>query len=230
LPPIAKTSGKHASPNAFNSPLALDDRALDQKSRRHATIAAHFSRRVRVVHITLMLKRLLLGIVLGVVFGGVAAAALVRGLGVLEATSGAAILFMYVGAAATGALAGLFAGKPIWASGAKVEAGLKTFFGALIAAGGMFAIRQWLHVHVDLSALHAGAGAIGDLPAASLPLIGAVIAGFFEVDNTPGNTQEKGGAKTKARVSIEPKKNVRVANADVEDDQEEAASKKSLKH
>src|SRR3989442_1339599 len=126
-----------------------------------------------------MLKRLIVGLVLGIVIGAVVAAVMVQGLGIL-AFSNAVVA--YLAAAATGALSGLVAGKPIWAAEARIEAGLKAFFGMLLALGGMFALRQWANVHVDLEAIKAGSGAIGDLPAASLPIVAGVLSAFFELD------------------------------------------------
>lgn len=130
-----------------------------------------------------MVKRLIVGLVLGLVLGAVIAAVLVQGLGIASfAASGAAVA--YVTAALTGVLSGLVAGKPIWAADGKIEAGLKAFFGALLALAAMFALRTWVHLSLDLSALEAGAGPIGDLPAASLPLIAALLSTFYELDNT----------------------------------------------
>jgi hypothetical protein len=56
--------------------------------------------------------------------------------------------------------------------------------------------------------LHAGSGPIGELPAASLPIVAAVLAGLYEMDNTPEPADKKqsgGGARiaTKARVAEE---------------------------
>jgi hypothetical protein len=164
-----------------------------------------------------MLRRLLVGLVLGLVVGGLVAAGFVQGLHVLtfgDGTGGA--LFAYATAAVTGVLTGLVAGKPIWASGAKIEAGLKAFFGALIAAGLMFALRQWGGVipvlptqftpaEVDQVIQHAGS-----LPAMALPMLAAVLGGFFEIDNTGGDESDTkgsrkrvadGGAKAKSRVA-----------------------------
>jgi hypothetical protein len=148
-----------------------------------------------------MVRRLLIGLVLGLIVGGLAAAALVAGLHmtVFDPGAGGAAL-AYLAAALTGVLTGLVAGKPIWASGAKIEAGLKAFFGALVAAGLMFVARRWITPSVDLDFLGAGAGPIGDLPAASLPLVGAVLGGFFELDNTGGPDQDA-ALKTKKRVA-----------------------------
>src|SRR5215469_16609426 len=90
-----------------------------------------------------MLGRLLIGLVLGLLVGGLVAAGLVAGLGILTFSGAGGAVLAYVAAALTGVLTGLVAGKPIWSSGAKIEAGLKAVFGALIGAGTMFALRQW---------------------------------------------------------------------------------------
>lgn len=166
-----------------------------------------------------MVKRLVLGLVIGILTGGLVAAALIAGLGLVAVPA-------FVGfalAAATGALTGLVAGKPIWASGGQIEAGLKAFFGALLAAGGLYAIRAWLPMHVPevlvhyLTQIHPGAHAdtdmLGDLPGAFLPLLGGVLGGFYELDNTPEAKDDKGAkAKTggprvggtKIRISEDP--------------------------
>lgn len=177
-----------------------------------------------------MLKRLVVGLFLGALVGAILAAALVQGLGVM--TFDASVLGAtgaYIAAALVGVLTGLIAGKPIWSADGKIEAGLKAFFGALIALGGMFALRQWVHVSLDLSALKASAGPaeIGQLPAASLPLIAAALAGFFELDNT--GDDEKTDDK-KASLSAGSAKKVRVADAgeadDAEDEEEASPAKK----
>jgi hypothetical protein len=163
-----------------------------------------------------MVKRLVVGLVLGAVIGAVVAAVLVQGLGWL--TFGSAV-FAYLAAAATGALTGLVAGKPIWAADGRIEAGLKAFFGVLLSLGGMFALRQWVHVDVDLDALKAGHADLGQLPAASLPLLAAVLAAFYELDNTPAAKKDddaKDGTDVKATA-----KKVRVAK-DEEESEEEA--------
>jgi hypothetical protein len=169
-----------------------------------------------------MVKRLFVGLFLGAVVGIILAAVLVQGLGVMtfDASSlGAA--GAYLSAALTGVLTGLVAGKPIWSADGKIEAGLKAFFGALLALGGMFALRQWVHVNVDLTALKAsnGPAEIGQLPAVSLPLIAAVLAGFFELDNTESSDKGEKGEKTSGASAA---KKVRVAgNVEAEDADEE---------
>ena len=89
-----------------------------------------------------MLRRLILGLVVGLVIGAALAVGLVR-LGEVTFGGAGGDMLAYLSAAAAGALTGLVAGKPIWASGARIEGGLKALFGALLAAGAMFALRQW---------------------------------------------------------------------------------------
>jgi hypothetical protein len=149
-----------------------------------------------------MVKRLVVGLLIGLVVGLVLAVGVVKGLGmaVLDGTSGA--ILAYVGAAITGVLVGFVAGKPIWAQGGKIEAGLKAAFGALLAAGGMFALRRWVGMPLDLSGVGAGAGALGLMPAVTFPLISTVLGILFEVDNTPPTEKEK-AEEAKRKASIE---------------------------
>ena len=157
-----------------------------------------------------MLKRLIVGLILGTVIGAVIAAVLVQGLHILSFDNA---VFAYLSAAATGVITGLVAGKPIWSSDGKIESGLKAFFGVLLGLGGMFALRTWAGMHVDLSSLSAGQGALGNLPATSLPIIAAILAGFYELDNSPsaekkddasgGAAAAKKGAGKKVRVEAE---------------------------
>ncbi|MGO8991777.1 MAG: hypothetical protein ACLQVI_00505 [Polyangiaceae bacterium] len=164
-----------------------------------------------------MLRRLFVGLLIGAIVGGLVAAGVIAGLGMLKLTG----IFAYVFAAATGTLTGLVAGKPIWASGGQIEAGLKAFFGALLAAGGMYAIRAWLHFDVDLSIAHAGSGHLSELPGAFLPIIGAVLGGFYELDNTP--EAKDGGASKSGKGGPRVAASVRVAE-EAEAEEEPAAS------
>jgi hypothetical protein len=174
-----------------------------------------------------MLKRLIVGLILGTVIGAVVAAVLVQGLGMALFSNA---VFAYLAAAATGVITGLVAGKPIWAADGKIEAGLKAFFGILLGLGAMFVLRTWANIHLDLSTLKAGEGALGDLPAASLPLMAAVLAGFYEIDNSPSADKKdddaaaggssKKGAGTKVRVADEDE------SVEDEEAEEPAAAKK----
>ena len=146
--------------------------------------------------------RLLWGIVLGMVIGGAVAAVLIKGLGIV--TLGA--LLAYPAAVLTGALAGLLAGKPVWAKDARIEAGLKAFFGALLAAGLMFALRAWAKLDLDLTRFGLGQGPIGELAATSLPMIGVLLSLIFEVDNLFGADDAKGaGGKKRVEASGSPR-------------------------
>jgi hypothetical protein len=175
-----------------------------------------------------MLKRLIVGLILGTVIGAVVAAVLVQGLGMMLFTNA---VFAYLAAAATGVITGLVAGKPIWSADGKIEAGLKAFFGVLLGLGGMFVLRTWVNVNLDLSMLKAGEGVLGALPAASLPIIAAVLAGFYEIDNSPSSDDKKDGdADTGASSKKGAGKKVRVADEDEsledEESEEPAAAKK----
>jgi hypothetical protein len=129
-----------------------------------------------------MVKRTILGLVKGLMIGGLVALLLIKGLGVV--TFGTVLAYAF--ALLTGVLTGLFAGKPIWAKAARIEAGLKAIAGALLAAGMMFALRRWLVYSLDLTVFGVGSGVIGQLPAISLPVIATVLAVVFELDNTLG--------------------------------------------
>lgn len=173
-----------------------------------------------------MVKRLVVGLVLGTVIGAVIAAVLVQGLHMTSFAAAGAV-FAYLAAAVTGVLTGLVAGKPIWSADGKIEAGLKAFFGALLALGAMFALRTWAKVELDLESLNAGHGFVGDLPAASLPIVAAVLAAFFELDNT-GEPKKDDSAEGKTKGALGGKK-VRVAPGEAAGDEEEDVEEPPVK-
>jgi hypothetical protein len=184
-----------------------------------------------------MLKRLFVGIFIGVLMGGLAAAALIKGLGVLSfATATMGTGLAYIAALAVGACIALIAGKPIWAKGAWIEVGLKAFFGSLLAAGGMFALRRWGGMPVDLSHFGLGEGTLGTLPATSLPIIATALSVIFEVDNTdPPEADDKATAKPAAaspkRVASgnSTKEGLRVATEEREEEEAAVPNKKLRK-
>jgi len=184
-----------------------------------------------------MLKRLAFGLIFGLVVGGLLAAAVVKGVGMLAFTGAGGTALAFVFAAVTGLLVGLVAGKPIWASGGQIEAGLKAGVGAALAMLAMLGMRHWLNFDLDLHSMglspatptHAGL-----LPVATLPVIAAILGAFYEADNTPASEEEKSGAKSKGGKESADKKKVRVAEAkkDASDDDEElveAPAKRSKK-
>ena len=87
------------------------------------------------------------------------------------------------------------------ASGGQIEAGLKAIVGAVIGAGGMFAMRRWLNIDLDLHSLGIGptSEAAGLLPAVTLPLIAAVLGAFYEADNTPEPGDKDKNPKAKGK-------------------------------
>src|SRR5438105_128237 len=136
-----------------------------------------------------MLKRLAFGLLFGLLVGGLLAAAVIKGVGMFAFTGTGGAVLAYVFAAITGVLVGLVAGKPIWASGGQIEAGLKAFVGAGVAAAAMWAMRRWLGFEItslhELGASPAIPTAAGLLPAVTLPIIASILGAFYEADNTP---------------------------------------------
>jgi hypothetical protein len=163
-----------------------------------------------------MVGRLLSGALIGGLLGALLAAALIKGLGIVAFGA----VLAYASAAVAGALAGLFAGKPIWARGALIEGGLKAFFGALLAAGAMFALRQWVHTTVDLSSFGAGAGELGQLPATALPLVAGVLGALFGIDNTPDPSAKRASGPSE-RVRVSRGNGKAASEAQEEEDQRE---------
>ncbi len=183
-----------------------------------------------------MIKRLVVGLLFGFLVGGLLAAAVVKGIGMPAFTGGAGAALAYVFAAVTGILVGLVAGKPIWSKGGQIEAGLKAFFGALLASGMMFALRRWVTVDLDLHSLGgmgpANATPAGMLPAVSLPLIAAALGAFYEADNTPEPEGEKDKQAEGKAASAANGKKVRVAGKGEEEDEAEllgASAKRAKK-
>ena len=173
-----------------------------------------------------MLKRLLFGLLFGLLVGGLLAAAVIKGVGMYAFTGGAgAAALAYVFAAVTGVLVGLVAGKPIWASGGQIEAGLKAVVGAGVAAAAMWAMRRWFGMDLNLHSLGISPAiptAAGLLPAVTLPLIAGVLGAFYEADNTPSPEDEKGAKSSKGKTPASNKK-VRVSETkDSEDSSDDA--------
>ena len=158
----------------------------------------------------------MVGLLKGAFVGGSAAAGLLFGLHV--ATFGLALAFAL--AAGVGAVVGLVAGKPIWREGARIEAGLKSFVGALLGAAALWGLSHWQTAMNLLTSIQKAipvanlstTDAAQAVPVLVLPAIAMTIAMLFELDNTP----EPEGAKK--RVSALPaEKRVRVAGKSTAD-------------
>jgi len=182
-----------------------------------------------------MAQRLLVGLLIGLLVGAIFAFAIAKGLSMV--VFGGAVL-AYLFAALTGAVTGLVAGKPIWARGGQIEAGLKAVFGALLAAFAMFALRKWgdgIPVP-NLSAIGMGGGQgthFGDVPGVALPLIAAVLGAFYGLDNTVAGEAEKdaskktdkklGAAKSDGGKAAPAKTKARVESSSANGEEEEPA-------
>jgi hypothetical protein len=155
-----------------------------------------------------MLKRLLIGVIKGLLLGGLVYAGLVFGLHMVFSGG----IIAYVLAVVLGALTGLIAGKPIWRSGAGVEAGLKAFFGMGLAALGMYLVDRFVPL-TTLMQTFAPSSVPGTTPGynlLALPVISTILAMLYEVDNTP----EPEGAEKKGEAAPKQLSGARVANLD----------------
>jgi hypothetical protein len=163
-----------------------------------------------------MIRRCLTGLFLGLCVGGLFAVALVMGLKITTFDNFRDDVLGYLAVALSGSVTGLIAGTPIWRPGAKVEGGLKAVFGAMLAAGFLFALRKWGEgLVVDLHALGAGGpAAVGRLPAAALPLVSAAMGTLFELDNTAEPSQEERKPANSARRATQPDRHARIETAD----------------
>jgi hypothetical protein len=148
-------------------------------------------------HRPFVLKRLVVGLLLGLVIGGL----LGYGLFSVFPTAMGGIL-AYAFAAVTGVIVGLVAGKPIWAKEGAIEAGLKAFVGALLGCGILFGLR-FLSFKVPAVAMFP-AEEIGKHPLASLMAISTVLAMFYEIDNDAPKDEPKARiAGPKSRVATD---------------------------
>ena len=178
-----------------------------------------------------MIGRLLFGLLKGLIVGGL--------LGFVAAKAGLAApvaAIAYLGAAVSGVLVGLVAGKPIWAKDAKIEAGMKAIVGALLGAGLMWAVRHWLGsvaLPFSLGAITNNAegvtGTVGNLALTSFAIVAAVLGGFYDADNTPS---AEGDKPTESSKPDAPKARIAASQktaADLLDDEADAPAEKRAK-
>ena len=152
----------------------------------------------------LMLGRFVVGLLKGLLVGlAVSVPLQYFGLGIL----GSALL-AYPLVVVLGVLTGFVAGRPIWARSARIEAYLKGVVGALLASGGLYALRAWVPLPVPELPGHIGGAELGAVAPLAFPLIASVIGVLFELDNT----REKEPAEQQVRV--EPAQHKRVETAE----------------
>lgn len=176
-----------------------------------------------------MIKRAAWGLAKGLIVGALIAAALVFGLGVASLTHAAA----YIMAGLAGVLTGLVAGKPIWHEGARIEAGLKAFFGAILGGGALYALQRWAPLPANIVPL--GRSFVGDVSVAAFPLIAAVIGFIYEIDNTPSSDEpEQKASKATTRPGLRAPSGVRLPAktgraADVDEPEEDVSAVRRAK-
>ena len=165
-----------------------------------------------------MLRRLILGLVLGLIVGGGSAAGLVRlGRAGVSGRPGGDLL-AYLSAAVAGVLTGLVAGQAHLGVGREDRG----------RAEGRSSARSWAAAGCSRSAsgrrgfevptlTFLGAGGprpVGDLPAASLPLIAAVLGGLFGLDNTDDADDDESAAQAqRKRVSADAGRGAKASRA-----------------
>lgn len=149
-----------------------------------------------------MVLRLLVGLIKGMVLGGLAGFGLAS-LGFAVPAAWVA----YPAAVVMGLLIAGLAGKPIWAKGARIEVGMKAVVAAIFAPLLLLAARTWvstgLPVDPALVGLESVTASVGMFAVTSYAMVGAVLAGFFDADNDPGEAAaESPKAETQPRKRI----------------------------
>lgn len=138
-------------------------------------------------------RRLLVGLLKGLVLGGLVGAGVHLGLGWTR-TSGVLAYLIAVGAGAT---VGLLAGKPPWARGAWLESVLRAVGGLVVGGLLYFLAVRFASAPIPLEA---GPGVPAGTPWVELPLlyalaVGALYGALVELDHTP---DRPGGGARKA--------------------------------
>lgn len=165
-----------------------------------------------------MVKKIVLGLLEGALAGTIVSLALMR----LHAAWSPMVA--YAAAALVGAAVGAIAGKPIWGREAKLEGLLKSLAGAFIAVTAMYGTRKWLGgFQVDLAAFGWGAGPIGEVPAAALPMIGAGLGFVFQIDDAFGSE----GEPPRQRVADAPAKSIGESQSPAEDEERESSERRA---
>lgn len=166
-----------------------------------------------------MLKRLLIGILKGIVVGGGVGAALYFGLSQGSLESAWAYLLYGV----VGAITGVVAGKPLWKPGAWIEALLRGVFGIAVGCGLYALASSFLHVSpipLPASLFPAlppaeQARFLFQQPLAMAPLMATLYASLIELDND-GKGDEVGPSKVRV---------ARLEDIDIGEEESEAPAK-----
>ncbi len=183
--------------------------------------------------------RLLLGLLKGGLIGGLV------GYGLAAAGFGvSAALIAYPVAAVVGILVALFAGRPVWAEDSRIQIYLKMGVGALFAPGLLFLARRFLTMGLpfDASVLPGvsklqSAPSLGMFAVSALAMVGAVLAAFYDADNSPSEEAEKKEANgsdpkkassSKRRISAEVAAITGLADSEIEE-AEETRSRRATK-
>ncbi len=149
-----------------------------------------------------MFKRLVVGLIKGLVIGGAIGAAFHFGLGlpVLAGLGG------YLVAMTAGATAGVLNGKPPWRQAIWIESVLKAVFGLGVGALAFWAASKYapFALPFELPGVEAGTPWTS-LPLLSAPAVAALYGAFIELDNTDEDDEAEGGSgkKVRARVAID---------------------------
>ncbi|MDP3277092.1 MAG: hypothetical protein Q8Q09_18010 [Deltaproteobacteria bacterium] len=143
-----------------------------------------------------MVKRLVLGLLKGLVIGGALGALFFLVLGI---NGSGALAYVLAGLAA--AIAGIFAGQPPWRQGAWVGTILKGTFGLGVGAALYWVVQRFLG-GVPIPALGSvSASTIAEAPIAFMPIVAAVYSMLIELDDGgEDNSATAGANKTGVRV------------------------------
>ncbi|MEI8257887.1 MAG: hypothetical protein WCJ30_19600 [Deltaproteobacteria bacterium] len=163
-----------------------------------------------------MFRRLLLGLVKGLVIGGAIGALMQFALGVPLIPAGVLSYLFFGGIAA---LAGVAAGQPPWREGAWVGSILKALFGFAVGASLYWVAQRFLNFPIGgLAGLPADAH-FAQAPLTFAPALGAVFSMLIELDDGGDQASDsKTGVRVDAAGSSKKKKNA----ADDADDEVEA--------
>lgn len=158
-----------------------------------------------------MLRRLLIGMLKGLLIGGAVGAALHFGLG--QTSIASALNYPLYGL--VGALAGIFAGRPPWHEGARVATILKGVFGLLLGFGLYALAAAFLKGAFPIALPNVPATAnFAQIPLVFAPSVAALYAALVEIDD--GGENPEPAARSGTRINLD----------DIKVDEEEAPAAK----